>query len=187
MNPSWPSAAAFVVDTVLLLYFVVAGLLIGRIGGGRLSGITGIQFRWWALALAGLAFRVHRCLLPRSHPVWAMQVLLSMSSRRLRCSRRCCGIGPSGLRRDRFRRVPQPGGHRRQRRGMPSPPDVWLALNDVANLPTTTSATPCWPGRTRASHSSATSSSSPGRCPSRTSSPSAMSSSAWVPRPSWSG
>jgi hypothetical protein len=43
---------------MLLLYAIVAGLLLGRLTGGRLDGIATVRFRLWWLALAGLAFQV---------------------------------------------------------------------------------------------------------------------------------
>ena len=43
---------------MLLLYFVAAGLLIGLATGGRVGGLENVRFRWWGLALGGLAFQV---------------------------------------------------------------------------------------------------------------------------------
>jgi hypothetical protein len=43
---------------MLLLYFVAAGVLIGRLAGGRLSALSDTRFRWWGLALGGLGFQV---------------------------------------------------------------------------------------------------------------------------------
>jgi hypothetical protein len=43
---------------MLLLYFVGAGVIVGWLAGGRLSALAEIQFRWWGLALGGLAFQV---------------------------------------------------------------------------------------------------------------------------------
>jgi len=43
---------------MLLLYAIVIGLLIGRAAGGRISALAEIHIRWWALALAGLAFQL---------------------------------------------------------------------------------------------------------------------------------
>jgi hypothetical protein len=39
---------------MLLLYFVAAGLLLGRLTGGRFERLGSIRFRWGALAVAGL-------------------------------------------------------------------------------------------------------------------------------------
>ena len=39
---------------MLLLYSIVAGLLIGRLVGGRVGNLEQVRFAWWQLALAGL-------------------------------------------------------------------------------------------------------------------------------------
>lgn len=39
---------------VLLLYSIAAGLLAGRLLGGRVRNLEHVRFRWWQLALAGL-------------------------------------------------------------------------------------------------------------------------------------
>ena len=44
--------------TVLLLYSIVAGLLIGRLLGGRARHLEDVRFTWWPLALAGLAVQL---------------------------------------------------------------------------------------------------------------------------------
>jgi len=43
---------------VLLLYSIAAGLLIGRVLGGRVRNIEHVRFVWWQLALAGLAIQL---------------------------------------------------------------------------------------------------------------------------------
>ena len=43
---------------MLLLYFVAAGLLIGRALGGRLAGIADATIAWWPLAVFGLLAQV---------------------------------------------------------------------------------------------------------------------------------
>lgn len=42
---------------MLLLYFLVAGVGIGLARGGRLSDLAHTRFRWWPVALGGLAFQ----------------------------------------------------------------------------------------------------------------------------------
>ncbi len=42
---------------MLLLYFLLAGVVIGLAHGGRLSDLAATRFRWWPVALAGLAFQ----------------------------------------------------------------------------------------------------------------------------------
>jgi hypothetical protein len=43
---------------VLLLYSIAAGLLLGRLLGGRVRHIEHVRFVWWQLALAGLAVQL---------------------------------------------------------------------------------------------------------------------------------
>ncbi len=43
---------------MLLLYFLLAGVGIGLARGGHLSDLAQTRFRWWPVALAGLAFQV---------------------------------------------------------------------------------------------------------------------------------
>jgi hypothetical protein len=43
---------------MLLLYFIGAGLILGRLAGGRLDALGSVRFRLWPLALAGLAFQL---------------------------------------------------------------------------------------------------------------------------------
>ncbi|MFN8621252.1 MAG: DUF5317 domain-containing protein [Chloroflexota bacterium] len=43
---------------MLLLYAIAAGLLVGRLAGGRLDALDRVRFRWWPLALAGLLFQL---------------------------------------------------------------------------------------------------------------------------------
>lgn len=42
---------------MLLLYFLLAGVGIGLARGGRLANLGEARFRWWPVALAGLAFQ----------------------------------------------------------------------------------------------------------------------------------
>lgn len=39
---------------MLLLYSIAAGLLVGRLAGGRVGNLERVRFAWWQLALAGL-------------------------------------------------------------------------------------------------------------------------------------
>jgi uncharacterized protein DUF5317 len=43
---------------MFLLYAVIAGLFLGLIGGGRLTGLAELRFRWSAVMLAGLLVQV---------------------------------------------------------------------------------------------------------------------------------
>lgn len=43
---------------MLLLYFIAAGLIVGRLAGGRLDRLSRVTFRWAPIALAGLAFQL---------------------------------------------------------------------------------------------------------------------------------
>jgi hypothetical protein len=43
---------------MLLLYFVVGGLILGLVSGGRLSRLGDVRILWWPVALGGLAFQL---------------------------------------------------------------------------------------------------------------------------------
>jgi hypothetical protein len=43
---------------MLLLYAIAAGLLVGRVVGGRVSALADLHIRWVLLAVGGLAFQV---------------------------------------------------------------------------------------------------------------------------------
>ncbi|HSM32498.1 MAG TPA: DUF5317 domain-containing protein [Anaerolineae bacterium] len=43
---------------MLLLYSIAAGLLLGRLAGGRVRNLERVRFAWWQLALAGLAVQL---------------------------------------------------------------------------------------------------------------------------------
>jgi hypothetical protein len=43
---------------MLLLYAIAAGLVIGRLAGGRLDGLTAVRFRLMPVALGGLLFQL---------------------------------------------------------------------------------------------------------------------------------
>lgn len=43
---------------MLLLYSIGVGLLLGKVAGGRAAALSGVHFRWWGVALVGLAFQV---------------------------------------------------------------------------------------------------------------------------------
>lgn len=43
---------------MLLLYSIAAGLVLGRLAGGRLHNLERVRFHWWPLALGGLAVQL---------------------------------------------------------------------------------------------------------------------------------
>lgn len=43
---------------MLLVYAILAGLLLGRLLGGRVAALERVTFHWWPLALGGLLFQV---------------------------------------------------------------------------------------------------------------------------------
>jgi hypothetical protein len=43
---------------VLLLYSIAAGLLMGRLLGGRVRNLEHVRFRWWQLAVGGLVVQL---------------------------------------------------------------------------------------------------------------------------------
>ncbi|CAN5458127.1 DUF5317 domain-containing protein [soil metagenome] len=42
---------------MILLYAVIAGLLLGRLAGGRFQELSKVRFEWWQLAVGGLVFQ----------------------------------------------------------------------------------------------------------------------------------
>lgn len=60
--PPAPRAPASLTEAtgtrVLLLYSIAAGLVIGRLVGGRVSDLERVHFAWWRLALAGLGVQL---------------------------------------------------------------------------------------------------------------------------------
>jgi hypothetical protein len=120
---------------VLLLYSIAAGLLLGRLAGGRLRNLEHVRFAWWPLALAGLAVQLLLFADPIQTRVGAegpaiyvlstVAVLLALL-RNLRLPGLSILAVGAGL---NLLVVVANGGY------MPSSPEAWLELTGVASLP----------------------------------------------------
>jgi Family of unknown function (DUF5317) len=122
---------------VLLLYSIAAGLLIGRLAGGRLRNIERIDFVWWQYALAGLVVQLVLFSSPVEErigslgtPIYVVSTLVVMAAllRNLRYPGLIVIAAGAAL---NLVAVVANGG------AMPSSPDAWLALTGVAELPVT--------------------------------------------------
>jgi len=127
---------------VLLLYAFVAGLVLGRLGGGRLRNLEHLRFVWWPLAVGGLAVQivlfagpVAERVGPEGALVYVLSTLAVMAALLRNISRRelsrpglvVIAVGAAL----NLVAVVANGG------AMPSAPEAWLALNGVAELPVT--------------------------------------------------
>jgi hypothetical protein len=122
---------------MLLLYFIVAGLLLGKLAGGHLAAIGEIKFRWWLLALGGFGVQAALFAPPiasrigTAGPALYVASTLAVLAALLRNVRLvgfpviAAGAGINLL------AIVSNGGF------MPSSPEVWQALNGVAALPVT--------------------------------------------------
>lgn len=122
---------------MLLLYSIAAGLILGRLAGGRLRNLERVRFTWWKLALAGLSVQLVLFARPVAEhvgaegaPIYVLSTLAVMAAllRNLRLpGLAIVAIGAT------LNLIPviANGG------AMPSAPEAWLALNGVAALPVT--------------------------------------------------
>lgn len=121
---------------MLLLYFLVAGLLVGRLSGGRLSRLGDIQFRWAGLALLGLLVQLALFAGPVASRVGSLGPPLYVAStglvllallRNIRLPGLALVAVGAGL---NLVAIVSNGGF------MPSSPGAWASLTGVAALPT---------------------------------------------------
>jgi hypothetical protein len=120
---------------VLLLYSIAAGLILGRLAGGRVRNLEHVDFRWWQLALAGLAVQLLLFADPIQSRVGAegpvvyvlstLAVLVALL-RNLRLPGLPILAVGAGL---NLVVVVANGGY------MPSSPDAWRELTGVAAIP----------------------------------------------------
>ncbi len=121
---------------MLLLYSIVAGLLIGRLAGGRLDGLTTMRFRLAPLALGGLLFQLVLFspvatgrvgdLGPALYVASTAAVLVALLANLRLPGLWILAIG-AGM---NLVAIVANGGY------MPSSPEAWLALNGLAEVPT---------------------------------------------------
>ena len=121
---------------MLLLYSVAAGLLLGRLAGGRLDGLTAVRFRLAPLALGGLLFQLvlfspavtERVgdLGPTLYVASTVAVLVALLANLRLPGLWILAIGAAM----NLLAIVSNGGY------MPSSPEAWMALNGLAEVPT---------------------------------------------------
>jgi hypothetical protein len=122
---------------VLLSYAFVAGLILGRLSGGRLRNLEHLRFTWWPLAVGGLAVQVvlfARPIAERVGPegplIYVLSTLAVMAALLRNLSHPGLVVIAVGAALN-LAAVLANGG------AMPSAPEAWLALDGVAELPVT--------------------------------------------------
>jgi hypothetical protein len=120
---------------VLLLYAIVAGLVLGRLSGGRLRNLEHLHFTWWPLAVGGLAVQVVLFARPVAERVgsegpaiYVLSTLAVMAALLRNLSRPGLVVIAVGAALNLVAVLANGGA-------MPSSPEAWLALNGVAELP----------------------------------------------------
>jgi hypothetical protein len=120
---------------VLLLYSIAAGLLLGRLLGGRVRNIERVRFVWWQLALAGLAVQlllfadpIQERIGSAGPPVYVVSTLAVLIALLRNVRLPGLAVIATGA---ALNLVPilTNGGY------MPSSPEVWLELTGVAAVP----------------------------------------------------
>lgn len=121
---------------MLLLYSIAAGLLLGRLAGGRLDGLTTVRFRLAPLALGGLLFQLVLFSPAVTERIGDSGPMLYVASTvavlvALLANLRLPGLWilalGAGL---NLVAIVTNGGY------MPSSPEAWMALNGLPEVPT---------------------------------------------------
>jgi hypothetical protein len=121
---------------MLLLYSIAAGLILGRLAGGRLDALTAVRFRLMPVALGGLLFQLVLFSAPVAERIGDAGPALYVASSlavfvALLANLRLPGfwilaVG-AGM---NLVAIVANGGY------MPSSPEAWMQLNGVAEVPT---------------------------------------------------
>lgn len=120
---------------MLLLYSIAAGLLLGRLLGGRVRNIERIRFVWWQLALSGLAVQlllfadpIQERIGSAGPPIYVVSTLAVLVAllRNVRLPGLAVIAAGAAL---NLLPILANGGY------MPSSPEVWLELTGVAAVP----------------------------------------------------
>ena len=120
---------------MLLLYSIAAGLVIGRLLGGRVRNLERVQFVWWQLALAGLMVQLVLFADPVQERVGAAGPAIYVASTLVVLMALLRNVRLPGLAVIAVGAVLNlipiltNGGY------MPSSPDVWRELTGVAEVP----------------------------------------------------
>lgn len=122
---------------MLLLYAIVAGLVLGRLSGGRLRNLEHLRFAWWPLAVGGLAVQVVLFAPPVARHVgsegpliYVLSTLAVMAALLRNLNRPGLVVIAVGAALNLVAVIANGGA-------MPSSPEAWMALNGVAELPVT--------------------------------------------------
>jgi hypothetical protein len=120
---------------VLLVYAIVAGLILGRLSGGRLRNLEHLRFTWWPLAVGGLAVQlvlfarpIAEHVGPEGPVIYVVSTLAVMAALLRNLSHRGLAIIAVGATLNLIAVIANGGA-------MPSAPEAWLALNGVPELP----------------------------------------------------
>src|SRR5450432_697270 len=120
---------------MLLLYFLVAGLLVGRLSGGRLSRLGDVKFHWSGLALTGLMVQLALFAPPVASRIGSVGPALYVASTAVVLATLLRNVRLPGLALVavgalmNLVAIVANGGF------MPSSPAAWVGLNGVAALP----------------------------------------------------
>ena len=120
---------------MLLLYSIAAGLLIGRLLGGRVRNLERVHFVWWQLALAGLFVQLVLFADPVQARIGAEGPIIYVASTvavllALLRNLRLPGLAVIAVGAiSNLMPILANGGY------MPSSPDVWRELTGVAAVP----------------------------------------------------
>jgi hypothetical protein len=120
---------------MLLLYAVAAGMLLGRVTGGRLEALGTVRFRLWWLALGGLVFQVLLFAPPIADRIGPLGPPLYVASSALVFVALLLNLREPGFALIALGAalnlavIVANGGY------MPSSPEAWLRLNGEATVP----------------------------------------------------
>lgn len=120
---------------MLLLYSIVAGLLVGRLLGGRVRYLEDVRFAWWPLALAGLVVQLVLFAAPVAERVGAEGPIIYVASTLAVLAALLRNLALPGLPIIALGAILNLVPVIANGGAMPSAPDAWLALNGVAELP----------------------------------------------------
>jgi hypothetical protein len=121
--------------TVLLLYSIAAGLLIGRGVGGRVQHLENVRFAWWPIALAGLAVQLMLFAGPVAERVGAEGPVIYVASTLAVLAALLRNLWLPGLAIIAVGAILNLIPVMANGGAMPSAPEAWLALNGTAELP----------------------------------------------------
>jgi hypothetical protein len=120
---------------VLLLYSIAAGLIIGRLLGGRVRNLERIHFIWWQLALAGLLVQLVLFADPVQVRIGAAGPAIYVASTLVVLVALLRNVRLPGLAGIAVGAVLNLIPNLTNAGNMPTSPDVWRELTGVAQVP----------------------------------------------------